>query len=162
MERLFIDRVRINECLCDSFSPTCLALAGLVQRTKPTTCRPCLSPTCLALEGLVQQTQPSICRPCAFTRLAQITKPTHACVQHVCVRNMCVYTQVRRRIHVCVQHVCVRNMCVYTQVRRRIHVCVYTSPRASWSPHPGPEEEDTCHVSTGPVGITAGYTDKLL
>ena len=140
MERLFIDRVRINECLCDSLSPTCLALAGLVQRTKPTTCRPCLSPTCLALEGLVQQTQPSICRPCAFTRLAQITKPTHACVQHVCVRNMCVYTQ----------------------VRRRIHVCVYTSPRASWSPHPGPEEEDTCHVSTGPVGITAGYTDKLL
>ena len=40
-------------------------------------------------------------------------------------------------------------------------MCVYTSPRASWSPHPGPEEEDTCHVSTGPVGITAGNTDKL-
>jgi hypothetical protein len=31
MEKLFIERVRINECL----SPTCLALAGLVQRTKP-------------------------------------------------------------------------------------------------------------------------------
>jgi hypothetical protein len=52
MESLFIDRVRINECLCDSLSPTCLALAGLVQRTKP-----------------------SIFRPCALSRLGQLTEP---------------------------------------------------------------------------------------
>ena len=56
MKKLFIERVRIDECL----SPSCLALAGLVQRTKLSTCRPCLSPTCLALAGLVQRTKPSI------------------------------------------------------------------------------------------------------
>jgi hypothetical protein len=53
MEKLFIERVRINECL----SLTCLAIAGLVQRTKPSLCCLCLSPTCLALRGLVQRTK---------------------------------------------------------------------------------------------------------
>ncbi len=116
MERLFIDRVRINECLCDSLSPTCLALAGLVQRTKP-----------------------SICRPCALTRLGT---PLHLAAYKNSVDAAKVLID--------------RGALV--DARNDLSLNPRTlgeKAQCTWQLGPGDawhlcEEEDTCHVSTGP------------